>query len=70
LVNHPKDPPHRRLGQRSQPGTLAPETIRAIEIQTAKEVFAGKMRDPMERKRDMGQYRWEQQRCVEEQELK
>ena len=58
-----------QIGKSSEPGVLSPETIQAIQIQSAKDVFSGKMRDPMERKRDMGQYRWQQQRCVEEQEV-
>ena len=33
-------------GKRSEPGVISLDTLHAIEIQTAREMFGGKMRDP------------------------
>ena len=33
-------------GKRRSPGVMSQETLKSIELQTARELFSGKMRDP------------------------
>ena len=43
--------PYLQEGKMRGPGVMTQETLRAIELQTAKQIFSGPMRDPFVRLR-------------------